>query len=165
MENFVKIGVDGWSILLYIVNYGLIFGVVGWFIYKPIRKAMDSRRETIEKSMQSAETLQSEMEAMMKEQTQNREASLAEMQAEKKALEKMLEERRQTLLAEMEQERALLLQQTHDQIAQEKDRVMHDVETRIVELVKKALFSVLSYHVPENVVQESVKKAWEGSKK
>lgn len=165
MESFAKIGVDGWSVVLYLINYGLLFAILGWFLYKPIRKAMDSRKDTIQKSMRSAETLQSEMEAMMKEQTLARETSLAEMQAEKKALEKMLEEKRQTLLAEMEQERTTLLQQTHDQIDQEKDRVMHDVETRIVELVKKALFSVLSYHVPENVVQESVKKAWDGNKK
>ena len=47
MDALQKLGIDGWSLVLYLVNYGILFFVLGKYVYKPLAKAMDARSEKI----------------------------------------------------------------------------------------------------------------------
>ena len=71
MELLAKLGINWELLIAQIVNFLIVVGVLGYFVYKPILNLLDSRTERIRKSVEDARKIENqvkEMEALRTEE-------------------------------------------------------------------------------------------------
>jgi F-type H+-transporting ATPase subunit b len=98
------------NFLIEALNFGILAAVLGWLVFKPIRKALDAERDRRTKAEEDLE--QRSKEVARKEQ---------EVQAAREKLEDELEQRRNQLLAEAKTEAEAVVRKAHDQADHERD--------------------------------------------
>ncbi len=164
MENLAKIGIDWWGMLLYAVNYGLLLFVLARFVYPKITKVIADRKTKIRTNLEDAEKLRKELHDHMQENKKEKEELMSELRAEKALVQKELQDKRLELIQDMEVERNKILEEARTRIESEKKDLILDAEKKIVSMVERVIFSILSNSIPENIVKESVTKSWNSQK-
>ncbi len=66
-ELFSKLGVDWKLLIAQVVNFFILFWVLRRFAYKPILKTLERRRETVEKGMKDAKSVEERLASLEKE--------------------------------------------------------------------------------------------------
>ncbi len=160
MDKIANLGIDLWSILIYLANTGLILFILTYFLYKPLLAFIDQRRKQIADSLEQARVLSEEFENKMVETKAEKEKVEAELKEELVKLRKYVEEKRAELTAEMTQVRADMLTQAQAEIDEKKARLIKDAEKEIMDLMKKIILDIVRNKVPEKVIQESIGDAW-----
>lgn len=64
MELLAKLGVDWKLLLAQVVNFTILLTVLTLFVYRPLLRLIDERRERIRKSMEDADKIAHEKEAL-----------------------------------------------------------------------------------------------------
>lgn len=160
MNAFAKLGIDAWGILLYLVNFGVLFLVLNKFVYKPLLGFLDKRRSVIAESVSEAEALRKEFaEANAAHARETAEAmrKLAEDTGE--ALGRAKEEAR-LIIEEAGRQREQLLAKTQGDIERMKADLIRGVEEELRERMKQALLLILRDGIPEEVARKSIEQAW-----
>jgi len=160
MDKLLNLGIDLWSILIYMANTGLILFILTYFLYKPLLAFVDQRRKQIADSLEQARVLSEEFENKMLETKAEKEKVEAELKEELSKLRKYVEEKRAELTAEMTQARMDMLSQAQAEIDEKKARLIKDAEKEIMDLMKKIILDIVRNKVPEKVIQESIGDAW-----
>lgn len=160
MEALSKIGIDWWGMLLYLVNFGLLLGVLGYFLYPKLLKAIDHRRETIKKNIEETNRLQKELQNTLQEQQAEAQRMKAEFAQEGEALKRDLAQKRTQMTQEIEAERDRMMDEAKELLRQKRDAIVKDAEAQVISTMKKVLLSVMQNRVPEDVVTTSVNDAW-----
>ena len=65
MELLAKLGVDWKLLLAQVVNFTVLLAVLSLFVYRPLLRLIDERRERIRKSMEDAENIAHEKERII----------------------------------------------------------------------------------------------------
>ena len=60
-EALTKLGINLPSLIAQGINFGILFGVLWFFLYKPILKALHARTKRVEESIKSAEKIEQEL--------------------------------------------------------------------------------------------------------
>lgn len=160
MEAFSRLGIDGWSMLLYLVNIGLLLGLLTKLLYKPLLRVMDERRDTIEKQLKETEHLRKTFEVESKKQAKETKELVLKMQAEVMTAKSQAEARAKELMAEADAERERLLDAARAEAEQMKQGVLKAAEKETQKRIEQTILHVLQNKLPKEVVQESVKAAW-----
>ncbi|QQR83755.1 ATP synthase F0 subunit B [Candidatus Peregrinibacteria bacterium] len=116
MENLSKIGIDLWGMLLYLVNYGLLLGVLGYFFYPKVIKNLEKRRATIKKNIEDTAHLQKVLEMQIEQHKKEKEELRIQMAADAATLKKEMQEKRSEMIQEMESERQKMIEETTAQL-------------------------------------------------
>ena len=66
MELLTKLGVDWKLLLAQIVNFTILLSILSFFVYRPLLRVIDERRERIRQSMEDAEHIAHEKERIAK---------------------------------------------------------------------------------------------------
>ena len=160
MESLGKIGIDFWGMFLYLINYGLLLGVLGYFFYPKILKTIDERRNTIKKNIEDTAPLQKVLELQIAQHKKEKDELHAQMQKQSSELKKELQEKRIELMASMDEARQKMMEETKAQLQKEKEAIIQAAEEEVLTIMKKVLLEVVSHKVPEEVVSESVTDSW-----
>lgn len=160
MDKLLNLGIDPWSILLYLVNTGVVLAVLTHFFYKPILKFIDQRRQQIIDNIEEAQNLQKTFEERLEKSEKQRQAVEAELKEEIEKLQKYTEEKKTQLIAEMEKSRNEMVQKANKEIAERKSALVKEAEKEILVLMRKIILEIVENKIPENVIQESVESAW-----
>lgn len=165
MENLATLGLDLWSMLLYAVNYGVIFFVLAKYVYPKLRDAINERRQTIEGNIKSAEKLKNELQSQMAKSESEMTRLMKSVQEEKSALQKEMNQKRKDMLQEVEETKTKMLDEARAQITSEKENIIADAQKDITGMIQRVVLNILSHQVPEKTVQESVEQAWKAQRK
>lgn len=165
MEGLSKLGIDLWSMLLYFINTGVLLFVLIYVLYKPILKFLDARRQEIKDSVEEAKNLKEALDKKSLEVEAASKKAEAELKKEIENLHKYTEEKRAELVKEMEAARADLLRKADEEITRRKGELIKDAETTILDLIKKIVLHIVQHKVPEKVIEDSIRSAWESHKK
>ncbi len=160
MESLARLGISGWDLLLYAVNFGLVVWLVARYMTKPMLKMLDERRDTIKKNLDEAEELRTQMakqQEAMEKQKAEMQAQLAEELSKSR---KEIEEKRKAAEAEIDAKKAKMLEEVQAVIAEEKANILRSAEDQALKLMQKVVLHIVSNQIPEEVVQSSVKTAW-----
>jgi F-type H+-transporting ATPase subunit b len=160
MDQFSNLGINGWSMLLYLGNTGLLLAVLTYFLYKPILRFIDQRRKQISDNIQQAENLQKAFEEKLAQSEKEREAADAKFKAELSELKTFTEKKRSEMISEMEEKRAEMIRKAQEEIDQRKNSLLKEAENQVKELMVKIILEIVEKQVPENVVQDSISSAW-----
>lgn len=165
MENLAKIGIDFWSIILYVINYGLLLAVLSYFLYPKLRSIISERKSMIKHNLEDAETLRKKLEDYTKKSEKEREKLVHEVKEQRETAKKELKEAHQQLTLEMEEKRGRMLEEARAIIIEQKKLIITEAEKDIATMIKTVMLDILSNDVPEEVIAKSVEKSWSANKK
>lgn len=161
MEGLTKLGINLQSIILYLVNFGILLAVLTKLLYRPIIGYLDRRREEIKNSITEAERLKNEFQKKIDQIHKEKEETHATLRREIEEMKKYTEQKKAEMVKEMELERARLLEQTQHEIEKRKQELIAQAEKKLLELIKKITLDILQNKIPQEVIEESVKDSWQ----
>lgn len=160
MDKLLGLGIDPWSMLLYLLNTGLLLVVLTYFLYRPIQKFIDDRRQKIINNIEEAKRLQEEFEKKLEESEKKRFQVESELKEEMRKLHKFIDEKRAELTAEMDKTRSEMMAKAHKEIETRKENLIKEAEKEIKVIMTKIILNIVENKVPENVIDESINSAW-----
>lgn len=165
MDKLASLGIDPWSMLLYLVNTGLLIAVLTYFFYRPLLKLIDDRRKQIKDSIDEAEKLKNEFEATLAKSEAAKEATEAELREELKKLQSYVEKKKAEMVAEMEAARSSMMEKAQKEIDEKKASLLKEAETDVKALMTRIILHIVENQVPEDVIQKSIESAWKSYQK
>ena len=160
MESLAKLGIDGWGLLVYIVNFGLLWAALAYLVFPKLIHSIDARRKQIEDNLTTAERLQVELEKTVEKSQQekiNLEKSLA---TERETFDKEMNVKRIALNTDAEARRTALIEEARKLIQEEKKALIADTEGEMITLMQRVLIKVLGEKVDPADVSASVEQVW-----
>lgn len=143
MELLAKLGVDWKLLLAQIVNFAILVGVLGFFVYRPLLDLLDARRDRIRRAMEDAKKIEEQTKALEEHRRKELQKIDQESGVMLEQTRREAEKVRQELLAAAERETEGLLAKGRRQLEEERSRVFHDVQgtlaMTIVQLTTKIL--------------------------
>ncbi len=143
MELLTKLGINWQLLIAQIVNFVIVMGVLGYFLYRPILNLLDSRTERIRKAMEEAKRIENQAQEMAKV----REAEMKRLDRESGEHFDRIRKEAAELQAEMhataKKEADAMIQNALKRIDEERRVMMEDVmktvNTVIVRMTEKLL--------------------------
>lgn len=161
MDALQRLGIDGWSVLLYLVNYGILFFVLNKFAFQPLAKAMEERANTIKNNLDEAERLKRDFQSGMEERAKENEAFIKSMQLELVRTRADADAKANALVAEAEAKREELIAQAYVDVAAMKRRAISDVEKDLVQKIERIALTAMGSAASEREeVRERVGASW-----
>lgn len=160
MEVLAKLGIDLSSVLIYLVNFGILLAVVAYFITGPILGVIKKRQKMIAENVAEADRIKNEFMEEKRKADQEKEALRAQMEQQMNDLKKELDLRRKAQEEEMELKKAKMLEEVRSLVEEEKQQILNKAEKQTLDLIEKVVLHVVSNKVPQDVVKGSVEEAW-----
>jgi F-type H+-transporting ATPase subunit b len=160
MEALQKLGIDGWGIVLYLVNFGVLLVVLQRYVFRPLLAFIDKRREEISTNVNAAEQMRTKLEAERAEEAATREAREAELETRVRNVKQVAREEAKKTLADAEAQREAIMSQARIAADQTIGGAMDEAQEQMLERIQTVVMHVLKEEVSEETVRESVKKSW-----
>ena len=149
------------------LNVFILFAVMSYFLFNPVRDMLKKRKERIENDIETAKqnkedalALKSEYEAKLKEADKEVEKILSE--ARKKALKK-----EETMIAEAKEEAARIIARAQNEIELEQKRAMDDMKKEMIQIASmmagKIVTQSMNIEIQDALVEETLKEMGENT--
>lgn len=159
MDGLGQIGIDIWSILYYLVNYGIILAVLGYYVYPRVYAILEKRESEISRSLDSAQELKNELAKELERYHAENKKLLAESREQKKKWLEELELMKSQMYKDMDEKRSKSLEETQKLIDEKKTALLDDARQDIYALISRS-FQNISKKIPESIIAESIDDAW-----
>ncbi len=145
------------------LNVFILFAVMSYFLFNPVRDMLKKRKERIENDIETAKqnkedalALKSEYEAKLKEADKEVEKILSE--ARKKALKK-----EETMIAEAKEEAARIIARAQNEIELEQKRAMDDMKKEMIQVASMMACKVVAVQIQYTLIEETLKEMGENT--
>lgn len=160
MEQLLNsFGIDGKILLWQVVNFGTLFLVLWYLLYKPLKKIMKEREERVQESLERADTLEEKSKKMeeefkhqMTEQREEIEGIHKRAREEGKRLQKELKEH-----AEKESER--ILEEARSGAKEERKEILKSAEKEIGKAAALVAGKILEKEIDADKQKELIGEA------
>lgn len=159
MDAFANLGIDAWGIVLYLGNFGVLLWLMHRFVYKPLIKTVDKRRETIKENIEEAENLRAELQEAKTQADKDAQEKEASMQARFAEAKRVVKEQAAAILSNAEARREGILRDASDQAQAVKDRALDDAQAETKRRIEQVVMHVLK-DAPKDMVKKSVESSW-----
>lgn len=165
MEALAKLGIDPWGLLIYLVNFGILWAALAYLVFPKLIRAVDQRRKLIADNLETAERLQAELETTVAQAEKQKEAVQKALLEERTQMEAYFTRQRAELLRKSEEERTKLLDEAHALIREEKKRLISQTEAQMLAMMQRVLIRILGERVDPDDVAASVSQVWNETKR
>jgi len=135
MELLTKLGINWQLLIAQIVNFAIVVGVLGYFIYKPFLNLLDTRAERIRKAMEGAKHVENQMKEMDALRLEEMKKLDKESGAYFERVRKEVEVMRDELMLNAKKEAEGILQNAMRRIDEERRAMMEDVMKTVNKVV------------------------------
>ena len=161
MEIFKDFGVEPLLLTAQIVNFVILLYLLKRFLYKPVLKVLEERKQKIEQSLRQAEEIQTTFESITKQkelilQEAKRESSKIIVDAKDEAktlIEQMLSQTKDSIEDTMKR--------TQSALELERQKIVAEAKREIIDLVALATEKVVNKSLTANEKNLLVKEALE----
>lgn len=160
MEGLANLGIDFWGLVLYLVNFGLLALILIKFLYRPLLKVLDERRNNIKENLEEAERLKRDFEEEMNKRKEESEEVLKHMRLELEETRRAAEDQAKEVLKQAKQERETLMAETQAHLDRMKADLVSDVETELIEKIEQIVVRVTEERSSDKGLRASVDRAW-----
>jgi len=160
MDAIERVGIHWQSLLLYAVNFGVLFVVLTKLLYKPILRMLDERRETIRRSLEEAKELKEKFKKEVAEREREQAILLDEMKLQVHASKAQAEAQSKLLMETTERERERLLRETREEVSRLKASIVQDAEQEIVQRIEQTVLAVLREKSSTKETKKDIEQAW-----
>lgn len=134
MELITTLGIDWKMLVAQLINFGILLAILTYFVYKPLMRVIDDRRERVKKSIDDARHLEDRVRHIEKEQQErradmNRQAKEFMEQAKQQA-----ENSKQEILSTTQREVDQLLDKGRQQLQDEKTKLLSQVQNVVTKI-------------------------------
>lgn len=155
------LGIDWYTLLAQLVNFFILFGVLGVVLYKPILKMFDERSRKIKESMEQAD--------LTRQQVAQAEEEVARQldEARKQGLDvlaqatKASEDLRQKLQQDAKQEAEALVNRARKEIQRERDEAVGVLRQEFADITIKAAEKVIERSLDKQAHTDIINKVLE----
>lgn len=159
MESLIDIfHLDIKLLIAQMINFGLVFAVLFWLVFKPLTKIMGERSAKIEKSLLEAREIAARLEEAKVEQaaivTQARQEASRIIEAAKQ----VGEDKKNLLIAQAKQDIGKIITQEKENIRAEKDKTLLEIKSEAADLVMAVCVKILGEKADKIIDQAAVKK-------
>lgn len=162
MELLEKLGIDWRLLIAQLVNFLILVFILYKFLYKPLLKMLDGRKEKIEKGLRDAEQLGVELE-------KTKELQAAEIQKAKQEARGIIEEADKRAEAAGAETKAKtkaevekLIMVAKNQMIEEKSKMMAEIKKEAAELViavaEKVVGKTIDAKAQKNLIEETLQE-------
>jgi F-type H+-transporting ATPase subunit b len=161
MELFEKLGIDWRLLAAQLVNFAILFGALTFLLYKPLIKALDSRRKKIADSLENAERIGDELKRANAEAEKI--VSSARAEAGRLAAEtaKQAEEARSAAVEKARAEVAGIIAGGKAALAAERDAMTASVRAAAAEMIGMATEKIIGEKLNHAKDKHLIEKALE----
>ncbi len=160
MDALAKLGIDGWGILLYLINFGVLLILMQRFVYKPLVKFLDERRNRIREDVEQANLMREQLIQERAKEAKERQDRLNDLDDRVKDAKKIAREEAKRLLADAGTQRDSILAQATETANQTIEKTIAGAENEILQRIQAVAMHVLQDTVSETTVRKSVQDSW-----
>jgi F-type H+-transporting ATPase subunit b len=153
-----KLGIVGPSLLVQIVNFGILFIILYFFAYKRILKMLDERAQKIKESIDQTEKIKDQAARAEEESKLRIEAGIKEGQALIAKASKAGEELRQQSQQKAHEEAQALIVRARGEIQQERDEAVGALRKEFADLTIVAAEKVIERSLDKQAHREIIDK-------
>lgn len=157
-----QFGLNGQIFVAQLINFAIVLVILWLFVYKPVIRMLDERKEKIEKSVRQADEIEKRMDELEKERDQILTAARKEAMTIAEKANEAGEARRDEILSAAKREVERVIVKGKAQLAQEKEMMMRELRKDIVDIALKATARILEDQVDErksaSLAEEVVRK-------
>jgi F-type H+-transporting ATPase subunit b len=161
MQQLSALGIDLTSLIIYLVNFGLIYIIVSKLISKPIIEILEKRKNEIETNLNEANKLREEMLEEKKKFEAEKEKIRDEFDLELEKFEASILEKSRKLEQENHKIREDIIQKAQIEQKQIKENIFKIVQEDLLNSYSVIVSKVLKDHATKENVSESIKTSWE----
>ena len=164
-ESFVAI--NGWTMLFAWCNLLIVYLLLKKFLFKPVKKMIDSRQSEVDGMYADAERAQAEAERMREEYEEK--ISRAEEESEEilRTAGRRAQLRSEEIISEAEREAARTLERASEQIELEKRQALNEVKDSVAEMAIGIAAAVIERDVSESehkaLIDDFIESVGEGN--
>lgn len=159
MEALSKLGIDVRLLIAQLVNFAILLFLLHRFLYKPLLAMLEKRRETIEKSLQEAKSIEERLATIEKQ----RETEIAHARSEaKEIIEKAVahaEDKSAALLARTKEEVGSVVEHAREKIRVEKEQMLSEAKQELSSLILASVQAILHDVSDEKLSNRLTKEA------
>lgn len=143
MEIIHTLGINWMTLTAQLVNFGILLTVLTYFLYRPILRVLDERREKIAHSLDEAKSVTEQMKALKAEQATAMKALDAKHASLLAEAKKEAEKTKAELIAAADKEAKALLERGREQLQSERSKMVADLGKTVAMLSVKIAGKIL----------------------
>ena len=163
MGGFADIGINLPLMVAFIINFVILFALLGIFLYKPVMKMIDDRSNRIKEGMERAEATKEEYERarieVQEQISQAREEGQTIVGQASQIGDRLKEEARQ----EARKEAQDIIGRTRVELEEERDKVIDNLRREFVDISIKAAEKVINETLDEKIHRRLIEETLDES--
>lgn len=165
MQGFNSLGIDLTSLLIYLVNFGILYLIISKLLSKPILDLILKRTETIKNNLSEAERLKLEIQKEKEEFENQKKKMREEMNLEMRKFKDALEVKNLELEKENQERREKMVADARKEIQAKKDDIYSEMQDEILLVVSTVVKKLIKDEVSDSTIKQSVKEVWKDLRK
>jgi F-type H+-transporting ATPase subunit b len=153
-----KLGIVGSSLLVQIINFGVLFLLLYFLAYKPILKMLDSRAKKIKESMDQTDLVKDQATQAAEESKRIVEAGIKEGQELIARATRAGDEMRQQAQQKAREEAQALIKRAREEIHNERDEAIGALRKEFADLTITAAEKVIDQSLDKEAHREIIEK-------
>ena len=162
-DALAKLGIVGSSLLVLIINFGVLFILLYFLAYKPILKMLDTRAQKIKESMDQTNLVKDQAAQAVEESKRIVESGIKEGQELISRATRAGDDVRQQSQQKAQEEAQALINRARDEIQRERDEAIDGVRREFADLTVLAAGKVIERSLDKEQHRELIEKVLEES--
>ena len=150
MQNLDIISVNLWSILFSLANLFIMFLIIKKFLYKPVKKMMDARKDAIDEQYRNAKEAEESALSQKKEYEAKLQSATAEADEILRTAEQNAKDREKDILTEAKAESERILRRAEENAAMELKKAESTIKNEIVEVSTQLSEKILGREITKD---------------
>jgi F-type H+-transporting ATPase subunit b len=163
MGGFADIGINLPLMVAFVINFVILFGLLGLILYRPVMKMLDERSKRIKESMERAEATKEEYahaeEEVKRLVSKAREDGQALVTQATQIGERLKEEAKDGAREEAQ----AIIERTRAELQEERDRIIDDLRREFVDISISAAEKVIKETLDKKMHRRLIEEALEES--
>ena len=134
----LPLNIDWQQILLHLFNFVLLFAILYFLLYKPVKDFMEKRTQYYKKIDDDANTNLEDSEKAKKEYLEKLAAAETEISAKNEKARKELEESNARRIKQAEKEAEKIIADAHETLEKERNKMLKEAQNEISDMVVTA---------------------------
>ena len=160
MEGLANLGINIQSLIIYIVNFGILVLVLNRYLFKPLAGFLDKRQNNIKHSLEEANTIQVEFQKKLNEIQDEKVLVEKKLNQELSNLRSFVESKRTEMLKEIEQQRSEMISKAQNEVDEMKMDAFESSRDDLNKFIKIALSKIVSENISEDAINKSFESSW-----
>ncbi len=146
-----------YTLIIVILNFIVLLAVLNKILYKPIKKYLEERKQTISEDLDEAKKSRENAEELVSKRGEELKSSAEEIRKLKQASRREAEHQASDILKEAKNQEKRILQDTEAQLEQEKVKTLKELEGELADMVSSLSEKFLSGKIDEEKDTQLIK--------